>query len=238
MRLFVVMMLGAVLMTSCIKKKKETVQPLDTSVGSESVHEVTVSKSLQASAYTYLLVAENDQEYWIAVEKMDPEIGGTYFFANSMEMKEFKSNDLDTVFASVFFVQKLTTSKETSTLSMSNPHGTAPGRKSVDLDESIAIEPAEGGITIASLFENKATYSGKEVLVSGKVVKVNNGIMGRNWVHIQDGTNADGAYDLTLTTDAEVAVGDVVTMQGTVALDKDFGAGYFYDLIVEGAAVK
>lgn len=238
MRFFAVMMLGVVLMTSCVKKKKEAVQPLDTSAGSEMVHAVAVKKALQANAYTYLLVSEGDQDYWIAVDKMEPEVGGTYFFADAMEMKEFKSNDLDTVFASVFFVQKLSTTKDASTMSMKNPHGTAPGRQSVDQDESISVAPAEGGITIASLFENKADYSGKDVIVSGKVVKVNNGIMGRNWVHIQDGTNADGSYDLTLTTDAEVAVGDVVTMQGTVVLDKDFGAGYFYDVIVENANVK
>lgn len=235
MRLFVVMMMGVVLMTSCVKKKKEAVQPLDTG---SMVHEVTVKKALQANAYTYLFVNENDQDYWVAVNKMEPVVGGTYYFGQAMEMKDFKSNDLDTVFSSVFFIQKLTTSKSESTLTMQNPHGKAPGRQAIDKDESISVEPVEGGISIASLFENKGDYAGKEVLVRGKVVKVNSGIMNRNWVHIQDGTSTDGAYDLTLTTDAVVAVGDVVTMQGTVALDKDFGAGYFYDVIIEGAAVK
>jgi len=235
MRLLIMMMLGVVLTTSCVRKKKETVQPIDTS---SMMHKVEVAKTLQAQAYTYLFVNEGDQEYWIAVDKMEPEIGGTYFFADAMEMKDFKSNDLDTVFSSVFFVQKLTTDENAGMLTMKNPHGKAPGRQAVDQDESIDVKPAEGGISIASLFENKSDYSGKEVLVTGKVVKVNNGIMGRNWIHIQDGTSTDGAYDLTLTTDADVAVGDIVTMQGTVALDKDFGAGYFYDVIVEGAAVK
>lgn len=235
MRLFVVILLGVALMTSCVRKKKEVVEPIDTS---SMVHEVAVKKALQANAYTYLLVDENDQEYWIAVEKMDPQIGGTYFFADAMEMKDFKSTDLDTVFSSVFFVQKLTTTKVAGSPAMTNPHGTAQGHKAVELDKSIQLEPVKGGITIGQLFASKTDYAGKEVLVRGKVTKVNNEIMGRNWVHIQDGTDADGSYDLTLTTDASVSVGDIITMQGTVAVDKDFGAGYFYDVIVEGAVVK
>ncbi|WP_372771954.1 GW dipeptide domain-containing protein [Mangrovibacterium sp.] len=235
MRLIAVMLLGVVLMTSCVRKKKEVVEPIDTS---SMVHEVAVKKVLQANAYTYLQVAENDQEYWIAVEKMEPQLGGTYFFADAMEMKDFKSTDLDTVFSSVFFVQKLSTSKAASSPAMANPHGSAQGRQSVELDQSIQLEPVKGGITIGQLFASKAEYAGKEVLVRGKVTKVNNEIMGRNWVHIQDGTDADGSYDLTLTTDASIAVGDIVTMQGTVAVDKDFGAGYFYHVIVEGAVVK
>ena len=138
------------------------------------------------------------------------------------------------VITSVFFVQDLSTSNKPEA---SNPHGQM-GRKVVEQDETISIEPAEGGVTVASLFENKADYAGKEVLVRGKVVKVNNGIMDRNWVHIQDGTGVDGKYDLTLTTTETVAVGDIVTMQGTVAVEKDFGAGYFYDVIIENAVVK
>jgi len=233
MRLFIVLVLGVVVMTSCVKKKKEAVEPIDTS---SMMHAVTVNKTIQASAYTYLQVNEGDQEYWIAVNKMEPVPGQTYYFANSMEMKDFKSNDLDTVFASVFFVEDLSTSNEPKP-AMANPHGEM-GRKVVEQDETISVEPAEGGITVVSLFENKADYAGKEVLVRGKVVKVNNGIMDRNWVHIQDGTGVDGKYDLTLTTTETVTVGDVVTMQGTVAVDKDFGAGYFYDVIIESAVVK
>lgn len=229
MRLFVVMILGVVLMTSCVKKKKKAVEPIDTS---SMMHAVTVDKALQASAYTYLQVNEGDQQYWIAVNKMTPAPGQTYYFSKSMEMKDFKSNDLDTVFASVFFVEDLGTSNKPA---MASPHGEM-GRKVIAQDENIKVEPAEGGITVAELFGNKADYAGKEVTVRGKVVKVNKGIMNRNWVHIQDGTGADDQYDLTLTTNEDVAVGDTVTMKGTVAVDKDFGAGYFYKVIVEGAA--
>ncbi len=76
------------------------------------------------------------------------------------------------------------------------------------------------------------------MLVRGKVVKFNAGILGHNWIHLQDGSGGNGTNDLTITTDATVKVGDVVTMRGTVALNRDFGAGYNYPLILENATVE
>jgi hypothetical protein len=61
-------------------------------------------------------------------------------------------------------------------------------------------------------------------------------IMNRNWIHIQDGTG--DKLDLTVTTTENIALGSVVTLKGTIALDKDFGAGYRYDIIMEGAVVQ
>lgn len=235
MRIAVALFLGVAVLTSCVQKKKETVQPIDTNA---LAHEVIVEKALQANAYTYLFVHEGDQHYWIAVDKMDPQIGKTYYYADAMEMNDFHSTDLDTTFAQVFFVQKIGDNADVAAPApAADPHMTS-GRKAVAMDETVNIATPAGGISIGDLFAKKADYAGKQVIVSGKVVKVNNGIMNRNWVHIQDGTNANGEFDLTLTTEAAVEVGDVVTFEGTVAVDKDFGAGYFYDLIVEGAVKK
>lgn len=226
-------------MTSCIKKKKESVEPINTNA---LVHEVTIEKTIQASAYTYLFVNEGGQTYWVAVEKMDPETAKTYYYADAMEMKEFHSNDLDTTFAQVFFVQNFSTSKEAVIPAPAEPKDhpkvSTPGRREIAKDETVKIEPAAGGIAIGQLFAKRADYADKSVIVRGKVVKVNEGIMNRNWVHIQDGTDFEGEFDLTLTTAATVAVGDVVTFEGKVALNKDFGAGYVYDLIIESAELK
>ncbi|MFV0376095.1 MAG: hypothetical protein ACK5JD_02195 [Mangrovibacterium sp.] len=235
MRIAVAMFLGVLTLTSCIKKKKETVEPINTNA---LLHEVTVQRALQANAYTYLFVAEGSQQYWVAVDKMEPQTGKTYYYADAMEMNNFRSTDLDTTFAQVFFVQKIADNKDAVAPEMAGHPHAKTGRKEVAQDQTASVAPAQGGITIAQLFAQKANYAGKQVIVSGKVVKVNNGIMDRNWVHLQDGTNANGAFDLTFTTDATVAPGDIVTFEGTVALDKDFGAGYFYDVIVEGAVAK
>ena len=94
-------------------------------------------------------------------------------------------------------------------------------------------------MTIADVWAKRAALAGKTVTVRGKVVKFNGGIMGRNWLHIQDGSGkaADATHDLTVTTDAVVKLGDIVTAKGVLAIDKDFGAGYVYKAILESAIV-
>ena len=99
------------------------------------------------------------------------------------------------------------------------------------------IAKAEGGYTVEELFAKKSELGGKQITLRGRVVKYNSGIMGKNWLHLRDGTGAEGANDLTVTTSEPAAVGDTVLIQGTVAVDKDFGAGYRYGLIVEDAKV-
>ena len=99
------------------------------------------------------------------------------------------------------------------------------------------IEAVEGGIRIATLFENPQQYAGKSIKVVGEVTKFTANIMGKNWIHFQDGTSYEGAYDLMLTSQEIVSVGDVVVFEGVIALDKDFGAGYFYKVIMEDAVL-
>ena len=93
--------------------------------------------------------------------------------------------------------------------------------------------------TVAALNQSKAGLAGKTVSAQGKVVKVNNGIMGRNFVHIQDGTGdaKAGTNDLTVTSKETAAIGDQVTISGTVVLNRDFGAGYSYPLLIEDASI-
>ena len=99
------------------------------------------------------------------------------------------------------------------------------------------ITKAEGGKTIQEIFDEKAALAGSKVTVRGKAVKVNTGIMGKNWVHIRDGSGANGDNDLTITTTSPSLpdVGDLVLVTGTVALDQDFGVGYQYDVILQDA---
>ena len=92
---------------------------------------------------------------------------------------------------------------------------------------------------MAELFSAKKSFSGKSIIVKGKVVKVNDGIMNKNWVHIVDGTQFENKADLTITTIDSVNVGDIVTFKGVIILDKDFGQGYIYDILLEeGSLVK
>lgn len=92
--------------------------------------------------------------------------------------------------------------------------------------------------TVAALHQEKAALAGKTVQVQGKVVKVNNGIMGRNFLHVQDGTGDANSNDLTVTSKQTAAVGDQVTVTGRVVIDRDFGSGYSYPLLVEEASIS
>lgn len=95
---------------------------------------------------------------------------------------------------------------------------------------------AAGATSVADLFAKKQELNGKSVTVDGNVVKVSEGIMGKNWIHIQDGSGAEGTNDIVFTSATQSAVvGDHVVATGTVATDKDFGYGYFYSVIVEDA---
>lgn len=98
---------------------------------------------------------------------------------------------------------------------------------------NVTIEPCSGCISISALLSDKKAYSGKSIKVKGQVTKYNPGIMGKNWIHVQDGTEYQGEFDLTITTDKEVSVGQQVTFEGTIVLDKDFGYGYFYKVLME-----
>jgi len=86
---------------------------------------------------------------------------------------------------------------------------------------------------LEELFSKRDQFSEKSIIVKGKVTKINNGIMDRNWVHISDGTQFEGKKSLTITTQASVNIGDIVTFKGTVILNKDFGYGYIYDIVLE-----
>ncbi len=100
-----------------------------------------------------------------------------------------------------------------------------------------SIKKADGGYTVEECFTMKAQVKDKTVAVRGKVVKFNADIMSRNWIHIQDGTGKEGTNDLTVTTMGKAEVGQTVLVKGKIALDKEFGAGYKYSVIMEGATV-
>lgn len=100
-----------------------------------------------------------------------------------------------------------------------------------------SIEKPDGGRTVGEVFETRAQLAGQEVIVRGKVVKYTASILKRNWIHLKDGTGSAGSDDLTVTTTDQAAVGDTVVVRGTVTVDKDFGAGYKYAVLIENASV-
>jgi hypothetical protein len=237
MKSFSLLIILFLIVTSCGFNKKGTQTPSSTVESQETTtntnsHIVTVTDLIQSSNYSYLKLKEGEKEYWAAVPRFDAKIGQTYYYNQSMEMKDFKSKELDRTFSSIFFIDGL----GDQPIQAQNPHPmTSTGRKMVDRVPNITVKPAEGGITISKLMSNKSQYANKKVIIKGQVVKFSPEIMNKNWVHIQDGTEASGEYDLVVTTNEVVRVGDMVTFEGTIATNKDFGYGYKYDVILEEA---
>ena len=104
--------------------------------------------------------------------------------------------------------------------------------------EKVSVEVAAGGISIGELFAKRDSYKGKVVRIRGQVTKVNKEIMGMNWIHLHDGTGEAGTNDLLVTTQELAVIGDVVIFEGTIVLNKDFGAGYSYEVLMNTGKIQ
>lgn len=196
-----------------------------------NVHQVTAEEVIQTSGYTYIRVSEENKETWIAITRQEVEKGKSYYYQPNIEMTDFVSKELKRTFKTIVFVDKF--SVQPITLNKPKMDNMPKGAQPAIAKEGLKFERAEGGITIAELYANKDSYTGKTVRIKGEVIKYNEGILGKNWVHLQDGTNSNGSFDVAFTTNDVTKIGDVVTFEGTVALKKDFGYGYFYEVLIE-----
>ena len=203
------------------------------------VHRIIVKKHMNAAGYTYLFADDNGKEQWLAILEMPVENGDTFYYSDAIEMKNFKSKTLDKTFESIYFVNSVSESvggfnnTNKDIIGNSEPHKKPEVKKNININ----VPPLKNGQTVASLFKNKKTFKGKSVELRGVVTKYNPDILNKNWIHIQDGTNYNGEGDILVTSKNKVKVGDTVIVKGTLALDKDFGAGYFYDVLIEDATV-
>jgi hypothetical protein len=156
-------------------------------------------------------------------------------------MNNYFSKTLDRTFPVVYFVDSVMNASSTGAASAGDTgmsSGGSPAAPVTDVDLT-NIAKAAGGVTVGELFAGKADLAGKPVTLRGKVVKFSPQIMGKNWIHLQDGTGdaAAASNDLTVTTDVTANVGDTVLVSGALTLDKDFGYGYQYNVIIEDAQV-
>ena len=203
---------------------------------------VIVQEVLQVASYTYLNVLEDGTKKWLAAPKMEAKLGEVYYYKGGMAMPNFKSTELDRTFDEVIFLSFITNSNaidpEKGLVDPNKPKEPVKTGKQPTLNKlELTIESVEGSIRIAELFENSKNYAGKKIKIKGEITKFTSAIMGKNWIHFQDGTEFEGAYDLMITSQENALVGDVVVFEGTLTLDKDFGAGYFYKVIMEDAVL-
>jgi hypothetical protein len=206
-----------------------------TGCGSSDSGDVKTVKVLdvqQAGPYTYLEVKGKGPKHWVAVPTMNALAGETYTYQGGLLMTDFYSEELDRTFKEVLFIESL----EPEAMDHPEVSGMMDHQGRVPVEKSeVSMETIEGAVSIADLYKNPRSYNGKTVRVTGEVVKFNPEIMDRNWIHIQDGTEYEGKFDLTITSSEYFETGDMIVMEGTLAVDKDFGYGYSYELLLEDA---
>ncbi len=208
----------------------------------------TVVETMDASGYTYVQVDTGKDKLWAAAPQFSVAIGDQVVVPQGMAMKNYHSQTLNRDFDVVYFVESVLNASNpdmppamASTDKMQLPAGHPPlsGATPPPTLDFSGLEKAAGGYTIGEVYAGKEELSGKNITVRGKVVKFSPQIMSTNWIHIQDGsgTQASATHDLTITSNTTVKVGDTVLVKAPLTLNKDFGYGYKYDLILEGAEV-
>jgi hypothetical protein len=226
-----VMMVTAGCLTVSAQEEAGSVETNDTA---------TVIATEQAPPYIYVQLEIDGEKIWYAApesvyvigEKVVPPEGG-------VPMKDFYSKTLDRTFDMVYFVGSITRADPPGeeALPPGHPPLSATDANTAETFDFSGVERPTDGLTIEEIYAKKDVLAGEEVVLQGIAVKVTNGILGRNWIHLRDGSGEKGSDDLLVTTTQEVKVGETVTVTGTLLLDQDFGSGYRYDVLLEATDI-
>ncbi len=247
---------------STLNTQKAQAMPKASSSGGGQAISGKVMQSMNAAGYTYLQVATDGGENWVAIPETQIETGATVSYLDGMVMRDFTSKSLNRTFPSIVFSPGLAKASTTtnalpaendsfaSAIAKEQNHKNQPAPipevsggsiGAVVPFNEISVEKADSsnGYTIEEIFNKAKDLNGKKVQVRGNVVKFSPLIMGRNWIHVQDGTGdpMKNTHDLVITTNDTLEVGQVSLLEGILAADKDFGAGYKYQVIIEEASI-
>jgi hypothetical protein len=194
--------------------------------------------------YTYLRLKTATGETWAAVTTAAVKTGATVVIINTSTMQNFQSKVLNRQFDRIVF--GMLDDGKAPAAQANAPAAAMPGMQmrpvapAAALVAKLAKASGPEGRSVAEVVQGRATLKDKTVLVRGQVVKVNTGIMGKNWLHLQDGTGAikDGSNDVLVTTSDSAKVGDIVQARGTVRTDVNVGPGYDFAVMIEGASLR
>jgi hypothetical protein len=208
-----------------------------------------VLETMNAGAYTYVFLKTDQDERWVAVPKTAVLVDDVVQTGEGMPMSDFESKTLNRTFDVVYFaggLQNLTApgAAAPAPAPVDSTEALPPGHPTTDTTvetpaADIKVAELTPGQDIAYVYANKDSLAGQQISLRGQVVKYNANILGTNFIHIQDGSGdvADGSNDLTVTSTTETAVGETIVLTGTIVLDKDFGAGYTFPVLMEDASI-
>jgi len=221
-----------------------------------------VVEKQDVSPYTYVRLEDGTgNQIWAAIPQAQLEVGEEIALKDGSVMTNFNSKTLNRTFESIVFASGFVRGSENGTAqapggdnggssaavqSEIDPHGMASlssggSSRAIVSFSGVKVDKstAQNGYTVGELFDKAVDLNGQKVTVKGQVVKVSSNIMGKNWLHIQDGTGdpKTNTHDLVVTSSAVVEKGTTISLEGVLAADKDFGFGYRYDVLIEDAVV-
>ncbi len=212
-------------------------------------HAGKVIQTMDSGGYTYVLLDTAQGKVWLAGPLTPIKVGERIECGQGLEMRKFTSASLKREFEQIWFVGGFGSDAEMK----SSPHGgtgmgmalgmgnSPHGAGSASMGKASSVKkPAAGsipkaGVTIEELYRQRAELKGQMIEVRGLVMKVSRQIMGKNWIHLSDGTGETGQDDLTITSQGAPKVGDLVVAKGQLNTDVDLGSGYFFTVLLEKA---
>ena len=184
--------------------------------------------------YTYLRLKTSQGEQWAVVDKTSLTKGSTVNIEAQMVVDNFESKTLGKTFASIVFG-----SLAGAPATASNPH---EGVAQVAPATVAKLAKASGSnaYTVADLYAKAGQLNNKPVRLSAKVVKYSADIMGKNWLHLQDGSGSAVTqnHDILATSSATARIGEVLTVTGKVQTNVDLGMGYSYKVLIDNATLS
>jgi len=200
-----------------------------------------VLEVMNADAFTYLRLKTKDGETWAAVTKAPVKKGADVTIENGVVMNNFESKSLKKTFDRIVFgnLADAGDSAAPRTTDLGGIHGRIPQPTGVG-NVNVAKASGPDARTVAEIVTKRAELKDKPVTVRGKVVKFIGGVMGKNWIHLRDGSgsSAESTNDLVVTTKDETQIGDVVVAKGVVRTDVNLGSGYSYAVLVDDAKLQ
>lgn len=198
----------------------------------------TVAETIDSGSYVYMRLEDG---VWIAANSFAVSEGDKVQYSGAMVMNDFHSKSLDRTFDSILFVSDASIAgggegegaAKKKVLPPGNVHPSKPD--TVQAPAPGEIKPLPEGKTIADIYADADELKNKVVSLNAKVVKINKGIMGKNWISLKDGTGTKPENKLVATTQEVLTPGDLVIVKGTLATDVDLGRGYFYKVLLEEA---
>lgn len=227
-----------------------------------------IIETMHVAGYTYLHLDTALGMQWVAIPETEVKQGTSVKCKEGVVMKDFVSKSLNRSFETIIFspglmensaplhkeiideqtrdsfaaavqAEQQTPTKAVTLQTMEGGSGGSIGAVVPYTEINIEKAATKNGYTVDEIYTKAKELTGSIIQVRGKVMKFSPMIMGKNWIHIQDGTGdpMQNSHDLVITSSETVEEGDIVTLEGLLATEKDFGAGYSYTAIVEQATI-